>query len=182
MFYCLVARGFEEIETVATVDILRRAGIDVRTVGISKLNSDVIAGAHNMSLVTDLRQKDIRTANIDGIILPGGMPGTVNLEKSKTVGDLIRHCAENNKYICAICAAPQILGHMGLLRGKRATCFPGFEGELIGAEYMEAAAVKDGNIITGRGPGCTVDFALLIVEILKGADVAEKLRDSMQCP
>ncbi|MBQ4105621.1 MAG: DJ-1/PfpI family protein [Clostridia bacterium] len=183
MLYCLVARGFEEIETVTTVDILRRAGIDVCTVGISKINSDMIVGAHNMTLVTDLKQKEVSTKNLEGIILPGGMPGTTNLEKSKTVGELVRYCAENDKYIFAICAAPQILGHMGLLKGKHATCYPGFEGELIGADYKEdASAVLDGKIVTGRGPGCTVDFAMLIVELLKGADVAEKLRDSMQCP
>lgn len=181
MLYCLVARGFEEIETVTTVDVLRRAGIDIQTVGISKLNSDKIEGAHGMTLVTDLRQKEVDLKNLEGIILPGGMPGTTNLERSKTVGNLIRYCVDNDKHIFAICAAPQILGHMGLLKGKHATCYPGFEGELVGAIYEDAPAVKDGKIITAKGPGATIAFAMAIVETLKSADVAEKLWDSMQC-
>ena len=182
MLYCLLARGFEEIEAITTVDILRRAGIDVQTVGINSRNGKKVLGAHDMIFHTDLRQSQVNLMDLDGIILPGGMPGTANLEQSKIVGDLIRFCGNNDKYIFAICAAPQILGHMGLLKGKKATCYPGFEGELMGADYIDAAAVKDGKIITGKGPGCTVEFASLVVEIFKGADVAQKLRDSMQCP
>ena len=181
MFYCLLAKGFEEIEAIATVDILRRAGIDVRTVAINRMKSLRVTGGHDIEIVADLRSKDVTAEGLEGIILPGGMPGTLNLEKSRTVQKLLRHCVENDLYICAICAAPQILGHAGILKGKRATCYPGFEGELIGAEYTSDSAVADGRIITGRGPGCTVDFAMLIVEHLKGDDCAEKLRDSMQC-
>ncbi len=181
MFYCLLAKGFEEIEAITTVDILRRAGIDVRTVAINRTNSLRVAGGHDMEIVADLRSKDVTTDGLEGIILPGGMPGTINLEKSRTVQKLLRYCVENNLYICAICAAPQILGHAGILKGKRATCYPGFEGELVGAEHTNDPAVAEGKIITGRGPGCTVDFAMKIVECIKDADCAEKLRDSMQC-
>ena len=181
MIYCLLAKGFEEIEAVTTVDILRRAGIDVETVAISKLGGEVVVGAHGMNFIADIKQKDIDYDKIDGVFLPGGMPGTLNLEKSKTVQNVIEHCYKNDKYIFAICAAPQILGHKGYLNGKDATCYPGFEGELTGADIVDAPAVLDGKILTGKGPGVTIEFALAIVEILKGADTAQKLRESMQC-
>ncbi len=180
MFYCLLAKGFEEIEAITTVDILRRAGIDVQTVAI-RSTSDSVTGGHNITLTCDLKRKQVSLNDIEGVILPGGMPGTVNLEDSDTVQRIIAYCRENNKYICAICAAPQILGHLGILKGKKATCYPGFEGELLGAEIVNAPAVVDGKVITGKGPGATVDFAMAIVTEVKGKDVAEKLKDSMQC-
>lgn len=181
MIYCLLAKGFEEIEAVATVDILRRAGIDVETVAISKLPGEVVVGAHGMNFIADIKQKEIDYDKLDGVFLPGGMPGTINLEKSKAVQNLLEYCYKNDKYIFAICAAPQILGHKGYLNGRKATCYPGFEGELTGAQLSEKPVVKDGKIITGKGPGVTTEFGLMIVETLKNADVANKLRESMQC-
>ena len=181
MIYCLLAKGFEEIEAVTTVDILRRAGIDVETVAINKLGSDVVVGAHEMNFIADIKQKEIDYDKAEGVFLPGGMPGTTNLEKSKVVQNLLEYCYKNDKYIFAICAAPQILGHKGYLNGRKATCYPGFEGELTGAEISAEPVVLDGKIITGKGPGVTTDFALKIVEILKNADIAKKLRESMQC-
>ncbi len=180
MFYCLLAQGFEEIEAITTVDILRRAGIDVKTVAI-RSTSDYVIGGHDITVSCDLKRKQASVNDLEGIILPGGMPGTINLEQSDTVQRLIAFCVDNNRYLCAICAAPQILGHLGILKGKKATCYPGFEGELIGAELQDAPTVVDGKIITGKGPGATVDFAMAIVSELKGEEVAMKLRDSMQC-
>lgn len=180
MFYCLLATGFEEIEATTTVDILRRAGIDVQTVAI-RSTGDCVTGGHGITLTCDLKRKQVSFEDIEGVILPGGMPGTLNLEQSDTVQRVINFCKENNKYICAICAAPQILGHLGILNGKKATCYPGFEGELIGAEIVNAPAVVDGKVITGKGPGATVDFAMAIVTEVEGAEVAAKLKDSMQC-
>lgn len=181
MIYCLLAKGFEEIEAITTVDVLRRAGIDVETVAISKLGNEVVVGAHGINLIADIKQKEMDYDKIDGVILPGGMPGTLNLEKSKTVQNVLEYCYNNNKYIFAICAAPQILGHKGYLNGKSATCYTGFERELIGAEYLDVPAVLDEKILTGKGPGVTIEFALAIVETLKNKETAEKLRESMQC-
>ncbi len=181
MFYCLLARGFEEIEAITTVDILRRAGIMVNTVAVSRTGSLEVTGGHDIPVTCDIKKKQVSFKDLEGIILPGGMPGTVNLERSEVVKSLLEYCVAHNLYICAICAAPQILGHMGLLKGKRATCYPGFENELMGAEYVNAQAVVDGKIITGKGPGATIDFAMEIVTAVKGKEVSDKLRDSMQC-
>ncbi|MDO5123650.1 MAG: DJ-1/PfpI family protein [Eubacteriales bacterium] len=181
MFYCLLAPGFEEIEAIATVDMLRRGGVEVQTVGIGCGCTPKIEGGHNITVTADIKESGIVTDGLEGIILPGGMPGTLNLEKSKTVKKLIDYCVFNNLYICAICAAPQILGHMGLLSGKRATCYPGFEDELIGAQIVNAPAVVDGKIITGKGPGCTVEFASAIIEAVADKETAQKIKDSMQC-
>lgn len=181
MIYCFIADGSEEIEAITTVDILRRAGIDVRTVSVNENDGNTVLGSHNIKIICDLTVSETETDKLEGVILPGGMPGTLNLEKSDRVKELVRYCADNKLYTFAICAAPSVLGHMGILKGRRATCYPGFEGELIGAEYVNEPAVRDGKVITSKGPGCTVDFAMMIVEALKGEEVMNKLRDSMQC-
>lgn len=179
MIYLFLAEGFEEIEALAVVDVLRRAEIDVATVGVG---SRQIAGAHKITVTADIEDKDIITSNIDAVILPGGMPGTLNLEKSPVVKACINHCADNGLYIAAICAAPSILGHMGLLDGKKAICFPGFEEQLTGADITQAPVVKDEKIITGKGPGAAVEFALELVKSFKDKSLAENIRMSMQCP
>lgn len=181
MFYCFLAEGFEEIEAVATVDILRRAGIDIRTVAVTDGKYSEVTGAHGVTFTADMPDTDVTTDNMDGVFLPGGMPGTTNLEKSAVVCSAVRFCAENNRYIFAICAAPQVLGHLGVLSGKKATCYPGFESELAGAEYTAAPAEQDGLIITGKGPGATFDFALMIVKELRGESLSKELASSMQC-
>ncbi len=181
MFYCFLATGFEEIEAITTVDMLRRAGIDMKTVAVTSDNSLVVSGAHNIPVVADMHISDADSADLQGVFLPGGMPGTTNLDENEQVRNLIAFCAENDKYIFAICAAPSVLGHMGLLKGKKATCYPGFEGELTGAEYTSEPAVQEGRIITGKGPGATITFASLIITELCGEKVSSDLKSAMQC-
>lgn len=179
MIYAFLAKGFEEVEAIAAIDVIRRAEIDICTVGIG---SKLICGSHNIPVFCDLEENEISVEDkIDGIILPGGMPGTLNLEKNKTVNSFIDYAVENNKLIAAICAAPSILGHRGLLKGKTATCFPGFESELEGADVSDKFVVTDGNIITAKGMGCAIDFGLAITEFFCSNDEATRLKNTLQC-
>lgn len=178
MVYCFLANGFEEIEALATVDILRRAGIDVRTVGVDE---DVIIGSHQIPVLADIRENGvILDGTLEAVILPGGMPGTLNLQKSESVQKAIDFALENDKYICAICAAPLILGHKGILEGKKATCYPGFEKDLLGADATGGFVETDGRIITAKGAGVAIDFALEIVSKLSSKDEADKMNASIQ--
>lgn len=179
MFYCFLATGFEEIEAVTTVDMLRRAGVEVTTVSVDGDGNNIVTGAHGITVKADADK--VSFDNMEGIILPGGMPGTINLENSSQVQLSLDFCLANNLYIFAICAAPQILGHKGILEGKNATCYPGFETELKGAVLSTLSAVKDGKVITSKGPGATVEFAAEIIKELKGEKVAFELKESMQC-
>lgn len=180
MVYVFIAKGFEEIEALTTVDFLRRAELEVYTVGIG---SKIVAGSHNIPVFCDLDEnKAVADDRLDAIILPGGMPGTLNLEANETVNRFIDYCAENNKLICAICAAPSILGHKGLLKGKTATCFPGFEKELDGATVTGEYVCCDGNIITGKGMGSAISFSQIIAEQLINKEKAAKIKESLQCP
>lgn len=178
MIYVFLAEGFEEIEALATVDVLRRAELPVQTVGVG---GDWICGSHGMRIQTDIREEDVELAKAQVIVLPGGMLGTRNLEASADVQRALDYMTENDRYIAAICAAPSILGHRGQLNGKRATCFPGFEKDCAGAVILDEPAVADGRIITGKGAGAAIDFALTIVEQLKGRSVSDALRAAMQC-
>ncbi len=178
MIYVFLAPGFEEIEALAVVDVLRRAELDVLTVGVGE---DFVIGSHQIPVACDIAEKNlILDEKVEAIVLPGGMPGTLNLEKSETVQKAIDWAIENNKLVCAICAAPSILGHKGLLDGKNATCFPGFEDELFGAEISKDYVVKDGNIITARGMGSAIEFGLQIAEVLTTKENAQKIRASLQ--
>lgn len=178
MIYCFLAEGFEEVEALTPVDILRRCGKEVVTVGIGE---EVITGAHGISVCTDITEVElVPDDEIEMIILPGGMPGTLNLEKSRTVQDAIDYCVENDKYIAAICAAPSILGHKHLLDGKKATCFPGFEDQLYGAVLTGEKVVVADKIITAKGAGAAMEFGLKLAEILCGKARADKLAASMQ--
>ncbi|MBO4693152.1 MAG: DJ-1/PfpI family protein [Clostridia bacterium] len=177
MVYVFLAEGFEEIEALSPVDILRRGGIDVKTVGVG---SDVIIGAHGIKVVCDVSERDVELSDIEAIILPGGMPGTVNLQKSKTVTDAINFACNNGKIIGAICAAPSIIGNMGLLNGKNAVCFDGFEKYLIGAYVSDKPVVRDGQIITARGAGVASEFGFSLLSALKCKEVADKLRGDMK--
>ncbi len=178
MIYVFLAPGFEEIEALAVVDVLRRAELDVLTVGVGE---DFVIGSHQIPVAADISEKAlILDDTIEAIVLPGGMPGTLNLEKSPVVQKAIDWAVENNKLICAICAAPSILGHKGLLNGKKATCFPGFEEELFGAEVSNEFVVKDDNFITAKGMGSAVEFGLRIAEILTNPLEIKKIRASLQ--
>ncbi len=178
MIYMFLAEGFEEVEALCPLDIMRRAGLDVTTVGVG--GSKVI-GAHGITVLADITDDEYATRHTAAelIFLPGGMPGTLNLAASEVVISAIRESAEREAYIAAICAAPSILGDMGLLRDKEAICYPGFEERLTGAEISEARVVTDGNIITAAGMGVALDMGLAIVELLCGTKVASELRHAI---
>ena len=178
MIYLFLANGFEEIEALATVDILRRAGHQIATVGVGGKS---VRGSHQIGVIADLAESEADTDGLEMVILPGGMPGARNLEKSAAVRDAVTYCFQNDRYVAAICAAPSVLGHMGLLKGRRATCFPGFEAELLGAQHCPDQVCVDGKLITADGPGAAIPFALKIVEQLSGREASEELGKSMQC-
>ena len=179
MVYLFLANGFEEIEALTPVDILRRGGVEVTTVGIGGTE---ITGSHHITVKADMSDKEFSVlGNVEGIILPGGMPGTKNLERSSIVIKAVRYCFERNIVIGAICAAPSILGHLGILNGKKATAFPGFERDLFDAEISSEYVSVDGNIITARGMGVSVDFALALLEALKDSETANNIKNSIQC-
>ncbi len=180
MIYVFLAQGFEETEAVAPIDLLRRCGKEVYTVGIG---DNIIKSSHDINVLTDTEDLLIElNSELEMIVLPGGMPGTVNLEGSKAVQAAIDYCAEHNIFIGAICAAPSILGHNGLLKGKKAVCYSGYEKELTGAEVLDVPAVIDGNIITARGAGAAVEFGLKLVEALVSKERSDKLREAILCP
>ena len=179
MVYIFLSSGFEEIEALAVVDVLRRAKIEIATVGVG---NKTIVGAHNIPVNCDLLDSEINpNSNIEAIVLPGGMPGTLNLEKSEKVCEFLSYMYENNKLICAICAAPSILGHKGMLKGKKAVCFPGFESELEGAINTDKFVEEDGNIITAKGMGSAIKFAVAIGARFVGMDKMKEIEDSLQC-
>ena len=176
MVYVLLVEGFEEIEALEPVDIMRRAGLEVRTVGVT---DKTVTGSHGITVEADIEICDVNPDQMQLLMLPGGS-GHVNLDSSKDVHYLIDTACEKGIYIASICAAPSILGKRGLLNGKKATCFPGYEKYLEGAEVCADKAVCDGIFITGKGAGAAADFGFLIVELLCGADKAKELRGVMQ--
>ena len=177
MVYLFLADGFEEIEALCPLDLLRRAGAEVLTVGVS---GKVAHGSHGIDVICDIEKEELDISrDFDMIILPGGMPGSVNLDNCSVVHQMIDIANEKGKLICAICAAPFILGKKGLLQGKRAICYPGFEEQLTGAKIVNQGVVHDGNIITGRAMGSAHDFGLEIIEALYGKEMRQKLKDAV---
>lgn len=173
MIYVFLANGFEEAEALCPVDLLRRSGSKVLTVGV---DGTCIAGSHHISVQADITENEMRLDDdLEMIVLPGGMPGTLNLEASETVQKAVAYCVQEDRYIAAICAAPSILGHKGLLNGKEAIAYPGFEKDLLGAKISEHSVCKSGNIITAQGAGAAIPFGLKLVETLHGTDAAQKL-------
>ena len=179
MVYVFLANGFEELEALAPIDLLRRAGVETLTVGVG---STEITAAHGVKFVTDIKAEDIKLNNeLEMIVLPGGMPGADNLENCPEVQAAIDFCSENNKYIAAICAAPKILGHKGLLEGRYCTCFPGFESDLKNAKPTGKPVVVDGSFVTGRGAGVAITFGLKLVEVLTTKEKSAALASTLQC-
>lgn len=178
MIAVFLANGFEEIEALATVDILRRASLDVRTIGVG---TSTPTGVHTIPVTTDMLDRELDFAEMEAIILPGGMPGTLNLEASETVRCAIAYAVENALPVAAICAAPSILGHGNYLVGKRATCYPGFEDDLKGAVITDESVVTDGLFTTATGAGVAVEFALELVKRLRDVETAQTIREAMQC-
>ena len=176
MIYMFIAEGFEEIEALCPLDLMRRAGLTVKTVGVG---GACVTGAHGITVNTDITDKDALDGNADMIFLPGGMPGTLNLAASEVVKKAILNAHENGAYIAAICAAPSILGDMGLLRGKTAVCYPGFEDRLTDSNVSYDKVVLDGRLLTARGMGAALEMGLKIVEIFCGKSAADDLRHAV---
>ena len=175
--YLFLADGCEEIEALTPVDILRRAGIEVKTVSISDRTE--VTGSHGIGIRADALFADQDFSDADYLILPGGMPGTKHLGAHEGLCALLREAARKEIWICAICAAPSVLGDMGLLKGRKATCYPGLEPRLTGAETLQEEVVRSGNFITSRGMGTAIPFALEIVSVLGSSEQAEELGKSV---
>lgn len=179
MVYVFLADGFEEIEALTAVDVLRRAEVNVKTVGIEKAEA---IGAHGITVKTDITVSEVLlTSELEAVVLPGGMPGAKNLYDCEAVLNAVRYAASNGKCVAAICAAPFILGRLGILNNKKAVCYPGFESELAGAHIQSTATARDGNIITGNGPAAATEFAALICTYIAGAEKAEAVLRGMLC-
>lgn len=178
MVYLFLADGFEEIEALSPVDFLRRCGVSVKTVTLNGLSA---TGSHNIEVKADMNIKDIvLDSDLEAVILPGGMPGSQNLYENDDVHKAIDFAIENKKLVCAICAAPFILGRKGLLNNKKATCFPGFEGELKGAILVNEGVACDGNIITAQGAGVAWEFSEKIASKLVGSEKSQKVLLGLQ--
>lgn len=173
MVCVFLADGFEEAEALIPVDYLRRSGIEVKTVGVS---GKMVQGAHGITVVSDWTLYDVILDKLSLIVLPGGRDGTLNLEKSSVVKKIITYCIDRKIPVGAICAAPSILGHMGCCRGKKMTCYPGFEKELDGAEYTGAAVEVDENLITACGAGVANQFAFALIEKCVSKEKADQIR------
>lgn len=176
MIYVILADGFEEVEAIEPIDIMRRAGLEVTT---ASLKDRTVTGAHGIAVVADTTISEIEPEKMDLLMLPGGA-GHELLDASNEVHGLLNYALANGKYIAAICAAPSILGKKMMLEGKKATCFPGFEKYLYGAEIVSDKTVADGQIITARGAGAASDFGFAIVELLADREIADSLRKTMQ--
>ena len=179
--YIFFADGLEEIEGLTVVDMMRRAGIDIEIVSIN--NGLKVTGSHNISIDADVILNDIQPSSADMFVLPGGLPGTNHLADNETLGKILKEAAAAGKYVAAICAAPSVLGKYGILAGKRATCYPGFEDKLTGAHCCTDNVVVDGSVITSRGMGTAIEFAACLVSLLKKDEEAgEDLKKSIMYP
>ena len=174
-----LAEGFEEIEAVTVIDLLRRAGIEVRTAALA---GERVTGSHGIAVVADIGIGDAVAADYDMIVLPGGMPGAEHLKRDRRVIALLQDFAREGRYTAAICAAPGVLAHAGLLDGRRATSFPGFLGpeSAPGITLSENAVVVDGKVVTSRGPGTAIEFSLALIELLAGRDAADSVASRLQ--
>ena len=177
MVYMLLGTGFEETEAIAPLDLLRRAGVEIMTVG---LNGKVIYGGHNIGVETDMEIGQIDLTNLEMIILPGGLGGVASIRACAPAMDAIRFAWENNKYVAAICAGPTVLADLGITDGKNATCYPGCETGM-GSAVMQPnrACVRDGRVITGTSAGCAIPFGLMLIEALKGEEAAETIKNQI---
>ena len=179
MVVVFLADGFEEIEALTPVDILRRAGVTVTLAGVTGME---VTGSHGITVKTDLAAEDVGPAQLDAMVLPGGLPGTHNLEASPAVQHCIESCVKEGKLVAAICAAPSILAHKGLLAGKNATAFPSFQKDLTegGAVLSSAYVVRDGQFLTARGMGVSTQFGLALTAALVSPEKAAQIQDGIQ--
>lgn len=176
MIIVLLADGFEEIEALTPIDILRRAGLDVKSVGIT---GKVVVGSHGIATVADLLPSEVKLEEVSLAIFPGGMPGSLALDESPFSDEVIAALEKSGGRLAAICAAPLVLGRRGLLDGKRAICYPGFEKELKGAIIGDESVVTDGNVTTAKGMGVALDFSLELVRVILGEEAALRISDAV---
>ena len=173
MVYMLLGTGFEETEAVAPLDLLRRAGVEVKTVGI---NGKTVYGSHKIGIEADITIEELNPSDLEMIILPGGLGGVASARASKEAMSALKWAWDNEKFVAAICAGPTVLADLGITDGKNATCYPGCEGQMGSAIMTEnAAAVTDGKLITGTSAGCAVPFGLALITALKGKEMADKI-------
>ncbi len=173
MVYMLLGTGFEETEAIAPLDLLRRAGVDVMTVGIT---GKTVFGGHNIGIEADITIDQMDLTNLEMIILPGGLGGVASARASKPALDALQFAWENDKFVAAICAGPTVLADLGITDGKNATCYPGCESGMGSANMIaDAACVRDGKLITGTSAGCAIPFGLALIEALKGKETADAI-------
>lgn len=172
MIYMLLGTGFEETEAIAPLDLLRRAGLEIQTVG---LNGKIIYGGHGIGVEADITIDQLDLNQLEMVILPGGLGGVASIRGCRAAMDAIRYAYENDKYTAAICAGPTVLADLGIVDGKKAICYPGCEGQMGSAIMVEAAAVTDGKLITGTSAGCAVPFGLALIAALKGQAEADRI-------
>lgn len=170
----LFADGYEEVEALMTADLLRRGGVDLKLVSIT--DQMEVTGSHKITVMMDLTLGEIDLDEMDAVILPGGMPGTTNLKKNYVVREVLKQMNDAGKIVAAICAAPSVLGFCGILEGRKATCYPGYEDQLKGAEFVDEMAVIDENIITSRGLGTSMEFGFALIKQLVSEEKAEEIR------
>ena len=173
MVYMMLGTGFEETEAITPLDLLRRAEIEVLTVGI---NGKIVYGAHGIGIEADIELPQMDLTNLDMIILPGGLGGVTSARASKETMEALRFAWDNGKFVAAICAGPTVLADLGITDGLKATCYPGCESGMGSAIILEnSAIVRDGHLITGTSAGCAVPFGLGLVEALRGRAVSEEI-------
>ena len=172
MVYMLLGTGFEETEAIAPLDLLRRAGVEIQTVGI---NGKIVYGSHGIGVEADITLEEMNLDAMEMIILPGGLGGVASIRASNAAMDAVRYAYENDKYTAAICAGPTVLADLGIPNGKNATCYPGCEGQMGTANICNAAAVTDGKVITGTSAGCAVPFGLALIAALKDQETADRI-------
>lgn len=177
MVYMLLGTGFEETEAIAPLDLLRRAGIQVMTVGV---NGKTIYGGHGIGIEADITLDEMDLTALDMIVLPGGLGGVASVRASKEAMDALAFAWENDKYVAAICAGPTVLADLHITDGKNATCYPSCESGMGNAKMAaNAAAVRDGKLITGTSAGCAISFGLELICALKGEDAAKVIADQI---
>ena len=173
----LLADGFEEVEALTVVDLLRRARVYVDTISITE--DYTVRGAHGIPVLTEDLFTEVNFDEMDMVVLPGGMPGTTNLLEHAGGREVVTKFVQENKPVAAICAAPMILSELGLVKGKMITCYPSIEPNIKGAVITRTPVAADGNLITSRGVGCAIDFALKLIEILVGKEMAAKIAEDI---
>lgn len=176
MVYVLLGTGFEEVEAIAPIDLLRRAGIQVLSVGIT---GKTVYGSHNIGIEADISLDEMDLTDLEMIVLPGGLGGVASARASEKALEALRFAWENDKFVAAICAGPTVLADLHITDGRQVTCYPGCESGMGSAKVTETACIKDGKLITGASAGCAISFGLALIEALKGSDAAKKIAEQI---